>query len=280
MSFWPITPKVKQMLKNTLLKTIRDRRRSLVYWTFGLLLLALTIELTYPAIRDSQPAIQQFMNKALPENLSSAFAYDLNKYGTPAGYLNMEMFFFLAPVLILVFTIGFGTGAIAGEEEKGTLDLLLSFPLPRWRQVVEKAAAMVILALVLVFVLWAGLSIGARIVNMEISLGSLAGMCLSTLLLGIDFGMIALAVGSGTGSAGLAMGVTVALAVSSYLVNGFSTVVDLFRHFQKYSLFFYYIGGEPLASQLNPAHIIIMLIVAIVFLLLAILGFRRRDIAA
>ena len=34
----------------------------------------------------------------------------------------------MIPALFLVASVGNGAGAIAGEEERGTLDLLLSFP--------------------------------------------------------------------------------------------------------------------------------------------------------
>jgi len=44
----------------------------------------------------------------------------------------------MVPLLLLVFGIGFGTNAIAGDEEKGTLGFLLASPLPRWRVVVAK----------------------------------------------------------------------------------------------------------------------------------------------
>jgi len=266
------------VLKNVFLKTIYDKRRSILYWALGLLLLAITIEMFYPTVRDSQRAIQQFIFQALPENLTLAFAYDIQNFGTPIGFLNTEMFFFIVPMLVLIFTISSGSDAIAGEEEKGTLDLLLSFPLSRWRLVVEKAAAMVVLTVVLVFVLWVGLSIGAGIVKMDISLSRLGAMCLSTALLGIDFGMLALALGCATGSRGLAIGGTAGLALLSYFVNALSPVVDTVRHFQNFSLFYYYIGGEPLVNGLNAGHVVIMLAVAAVILGLAILGFRRRDI--
>jgi ABC-2 type transport system permease protein len=279
-SFWLTTARVKNMLRNIFLKTIRDRRRSFAYWALGLLLLAIVIEMFYPTVRDSQQAIQQFISKALPENLTAAFSYDINNFGTPIGFLNTEMFFFMVPMLVLIFAIGFGSDAVAGEEEKGTLDLLLSFPVPRWRLVAEKAVAMIVLTVVLVFVLWAGLSIGAGVVNMDISLSRLAGTCLSAALLGIDFGMFALALGGATGSRGLAIGVTGGLSVVSYFVNALSPVVDVIRHFQNLSLFYYYIGGEPLASGLNAGHIVIMIAVAAIILAAAIFGFRRRDVAA
>ena len=62
-----------------------------------------------------------------------------NDYTSPAGYLRAEFFSLLGPILLLVYTIGGGAKAIAGEEEGRSLDLLLSTPLSRGRVVADKA---------------------------------------------------------------------------------------------------------------------------------------------
>ena len=47
----------------------------------------------------------------------------------------------MVPLLLMIAAIGAGAGAIAGEEERGTLELLLANPLSRRRLVLEKTAA-------------------------------------------------------------------------------------------------------------------------------------------
>jgi ABC-type transport system involved in multi-copper enzyme maturation permease subunit len=66
--------------------------------------------------------------------------------------------FFLAPLLFLIFAIGQGSGAIAGEEERGTLDLLLANPRSRVRIVLEKFGALALMTLGLAAMMWAGLT--------------------------------------------------------------------------------------------------------------------------
>ena len=66
--------------------------------------------------------------RSLPETLRNLFGGD---FTTPAGYLRSETFSALGPILFLVFAIGAGARAIAGEEEGRTLDLLLSTPIRR-----------------------------------------------------------------------------------------------------------------------------------------------------
>ena len=266
------------MLNGIFFKTLRDYRRSMSFWSVGLLLLAVFLVLFYPTIRDSQQAIQEYID-LLPKELMAAFAGDISNYGTPTGFLNSELFFFMVPALFLAFTIGFGSRAIAGEEEGGTLDILLSYPLSRWRLVLEKAGVLVALTLVLGVVLWAGLAIGGGIVGMDISLARIGAGCFSAALLGLAFGMFALALGSSTGNRSMALGLTGGLAVVLYFVNALAPVVDFLEPFQKFSLFYYYIGDAPLTNGLNAGHVGILAATVIVMLGLAVLGFRRRDLS-
>ena len=71
----------------------------------------------------------------LPDALRTLIGSD---FTTPAGYLRSETFSALGPILMLVFAIGAGSRAIAGEEEGRTLDLLLSTPVRRRHVLVDK----------------------------------------------------------------------------------------------------------------------------------------------
>ena len=53
------------------------------------------------------------------------------------------------PLIMLMLTIGYGSGAIAGQDEDGTLGLLVVLPLPRRAILIHKIATMIAQALVL-----------------------------------------------------------------------------------------------------------------------------------
>ena len=91
-------------------------------------------------------------------------------------------------------TVGFGGGTIAKEEERGTLDLLLSTPLPRWLVVTHKFAAMTVIIVVAALALWVGLAVGAAIVGVDVSLWRMLQASISGVLLGLAFGALALTV--------------------------------------------------------------------------------------
>ena len=84
----------------------------------------------YPTVRDNPRPEQD--GERLPRGAEGfhRFGGDLD-YVSGAGYLGSELFSFMVPLLLLVAAIGAGARAIAGEEERGTLDLLLANPLSR-----------------------------------------------------------------------------------------------------------------------------------------------------
>ncbi len=265
------------MLRNIVLKTLRDRRRSLLFWGLGLAAIAAMMVAFYPVIRDAT-FISEYL-ESFPEEFLALFAGEVIDYTSPEGFLNGELFFLMYPLLLLVFAVGFGSDAIAGEEERGTMDLLLANPLNRWRIVLEKFVAMVICILLLTAVFWAILAIGGAIIDMGLNLARLWAVCFSGMLLALSFGTIALAAGCARGKRGISMGVGGALGVYAYMLNALGPLVDWLEPFQVASPFYYYIDANPLANGLNPLHVAVLIGLTVVFLVIAVVTFERRDLA-
>jgi ABC-2 type transport system permease protein len=265
------------VLRNIVLKTLRDRRRSLLFWGLGLVVLAVVLILFYPVIRDAT-FISDYL-ESFPEEFLALFAGEVTDYSSPEGFLNGELFFLMYPLLMLVFAIGFGSGTIAGEEENGTLDLLLSNPLNRWRLILEKFTAMVVCTMLLTIVFWATLAIGGAAIDMGLNLVRLAAVCFSGFLLAIAFGTVALAVGCARGKRGLSMGVGGALGVYGYMLNALAPLIDWLEPFQVASPFYYYIDANPLSNGLNPVHAAVLIGLTALSLGVAIATFERRDLA-
>ncbi|UCB42606.1 MAG: ABC transporter permease subunit [Dehalococcoidales bacterium] len=265
------------MLRNIVLKTLRDRRRSLLFWGLGLVALAAMMVAFYPVVRDAT-FISEYL-ESFPEEFLALFAGEVIDYSSPEGFLHGELFFLMYPLLLLVFAIGFGSGAVAGEEESSTLDLLLSNPLNRWRLVLEKFTAMVICILLLTFVFWATLTIGGAVIDMGLNLLHLAAVCFSGALLAISYSAIALAVGCARGKRGLSMGVAGALGVYGYVLNALAPLIDWLEPFQVASPFYYYIDANPLSNGLDPLHAAVLIGLTVLFLVIALITFERRDLA-
>jgi ABC-2 type transport system permease protein len=112
------------VLSSVFAKTLRDLRRGFVWWSVGLTGMVALMVSVYPTVRDN-PALDK-LAKIYPDAFKGLFGFggELD-YSSPAGYLGIELFSFMVPLLLLIAAIGAGSNAIAGEEERGTLDLLL-----------------------------------------------------------------------------------------------------------------------------------------------------------
>ena len=269
----------KKMLRNVLVKTLRDQRRSLLFWAIGLVALAAFLAGFYPTIKDND--VFQKMVETYPEEMKGLLGVsETSDITSGVGWLNVEAFGFMVPLLFVVFAVMAGSAAIAGEEGRGTLEVLLTEPIDRGRLVLEKFGAMVLATAALGVVLGVALAIGAVSAGMDdVSMWNLTGITLSVVLLGLVFGALAFAVGCITGKSATAGGVSAAVAVVTYLPSAMSGTVELLAPTKWVSPFFYYNGAEPLANGLDPVHALVLLLATVVLGAIGYWGFRRRDLA-
>jgi ABC-2 type transport system permease protein len=265
------------MLTTVFGKTLRDQRRSLAWWALGFVGVVLLYAAVWPTIRDNASFFNDYLEK-LPEAMRNLIGGA--DYATPDGYLQSELFSFMVPIMLLVYTIAAGSRAIAGEEEAGSLDLLLSVPIRRRRVLLDKFLAMLVVTFGLVALMWVSVvAIGAAF-DLEPDLANFTGACLLSFLLGLAFGSIALAVGCATGSKGLAIGVPSGIALVTFLVNMFRTTVDWLDPFRWISPFYYYAGGDPMTNGANGAHVLVLAAISAVGLGVALWALERRDLVA
>lgn len=238
---------------------------------------SLFVTLLYPVVRDT-PAIIDLL-ESYPEALLKAMGIsDLSSYTQPSGYLGTQLFAAYVPILFLIFAIGMGANAIAGEEDRRTLDVLLANPVSRTRVLLEKAVALSImvgvLGVVVFVVVWSG---GLWFSGWVGSL-HLAAAVFSAFLLGLAFGFLALAAGAATGRKGLAIAVVTAVAAATFILQGVAPLASELNWLEKLSPFYYYRGNQPLRYGLSWSHAAVLAGLAALFLSMAVWSFGRRDV--
>ena len=269
------------MLRSVFLKALRDHGRSLLWWLVGVAAYTIFIMLFYPTLQQNSQLLGDYL-KALPEPVLAAFmgmgeARDIT---SPAGFLNAYLFALVMPVIILVYAVIAGGDAIAGEEERGTLDLLLANPIGRVRVLLEKFAFLAVGVTVLAAATWLSVEVGALPVHLTLPHLGVAAVCISLILFGMAFGGLALATGAATGSRGTAGAVAAAVAVFSYLMYSFAPSVPPLEPYRVASLMYLYNGADPLNHGLNPVHAAVLVVFTLACLAVGVLFFRRRDLAA
>ena len=258
-------------------KTLRDRWRSTLVWSAGLLSM-ISLELyIYPTVIKSSVAMKQYID-AFPEALKTIFR--MEDYFSGAGFLGTELFSLMIPLIFISVAAARGSSAVAGEVESGAADILFTLPISRAKILLSKLSAMVLEVLFLSTLTVASIVIGARMVDMDISTSSLITATSASGLLALLFGAIALLAGSYTGKRGVATGVAITFAIAALLFYSLAPIVDTFDYLTPLNPMDWAINGNPLANGVAAISLVKLAILFIVISTSAIALLRKRDIKA
>jgi ABC-2 type transport system permease protein len=255
---------------------LRDHRRALVGWCVGVAAYVAMIAAIFPSI-ESSPELDELL-ESYPEVLKSLFGLESGASITSgAGYLDLELFGLMLPLLVLVLAIGAGARIFAGEEDAGRLELVLAYPVRRRDAVLAKGAA--VAGEILLVCVVAGLVILAfdPLVGLDLAVGRVLGAIAALAALGLLHGWLALAVGATLPSRALAIGVPAGLAAAGYLVNGLHGLAGWLDPFRFVSPF-WLVGSSPLGSGVNAIGLFVVLAAALVVLAAGSLLVERRDL--
>ncbi|MBB4661483.1 ABC transporter permease [Conexibacter arvalis] len=256
------------------LRTLRSERAAMIGWSLSTLALVAVVLAFWPSIEGDDTLTRSFGE--LPPSVQSAVG--IADLGTPAGYLQGQLFSTLGPLIFLSFAIGRGARAIAGEEERGTMDLLLATPIHRARVVIEKAVALLAGLLALGLVTWLGLVAIGPLVDIDLSAGKLAAATAGNLLLGVLYGGIALCLSGATGRRGLSLGIAAGLAAAGFLYTSIAPFVAGLSDHLGFSPFQWAYGDEPLRNGADWGDFGLLLAGGLLFTALAVALFDRRDV--
>lgn len=235
------------MLTSIFTKTLHDQRRGLVGWGLGIAATVMVMGAIWPSFSDMDidGLLAQY-----PEALRELF--NVRSMSTGAGYLNAELFSLMLPAIFIVFAVGRGARLIAAEEEDGTLELLLTMPISRTAVLLQKAAGLVVELFVLTVVLLAATCATSSIFGLDVGVLAATNGALAMGLLGLEFGLIALALSAASGRRTFAVGVTSAIAGASYLVYLAAQLVESLRPLRNVSPFHQAISGGPIGDRFPP----------------------------
>ncbi|SFQ17541.1 ABC-2 type transport system permease protein [Amycolatopsis arida] len=262
------------LLRNVYTKSLWDGRRALAGWTVGTTAVAAAYAAFYPQLAGGGAMAEMVagFSPAMRE------AFRMQDISSAAGYLGSSVFGLIVPLLMICYGAATGARAVAGDEESGYLDVLLTHPVSRARFFLERFAALAAGAVAIGAVLWLAL-LGIRgAAELEsVSVAQFAGQCLNTAMLGVVFGALALAVGAAFGGRTLALGVTAGVGVAAYVANTFAGQlgVDWLRYL---SPLHYYIGGEPLRHGVQWADAGVLALLAAALVAAGTWTFTTRDL--
>jgi ABC-2 type transport system permease protein len=260
------------MMESVFMKTLYDLRWNILAFCVGLATLAFFVLYIYPSFAEANEGIFEGLQAEAAQAILGAA-----NPGTPEGFLNVQLFPFL-PLILAIFLIVATSAAIAGEEGEKTLGVLMARPVSRWRVLTEKALAIGV-GLLLISLATAGGSIaGALAAGVEIDLAELGLSIVAAIPWGVwvlGFGLFCSAIfKSRMWAALLATGVVVA----AYMFNSLTEFVTSLVAYNRFLPMYYYNWGDPLIGPVNWIHVGVLVGSGVVFYLLAMLAFERREI--
>ncbi len=252
---------------------LRLRRRSMLWYAVGMAVYAFLVVAMYPAMKNDTA-----LSNMMKGNQTAAALFGASGSVTsPVGWANANLYANFLPLLVLLLTIGYGANAIAGQCEEGTLGVLATLPISRRRLLLEKTLTLVVVAVPMALATMAIMLLGPRY-DLHLGVWPLTGTTLTLILLGVDFGLLALAVGTTTGHRGVALATTSVLAAAAYLVSSLAPVISWAHTFRYASPFYWAIGDNQLAGGPSATAISILTAIAIALLTAALASVPRLDI--
>jgi ABC-2 type transport system permease protein len=259
-------------------RSLQDRRASLAWWAVGLFAYTAMIIAVWPTVEDNTDF--QSLADDYPEALKAMFGGDeaFALLTTPSGFLNTYVFSMIFPLLLVGLGVAMGSALLAGDEESGLLDLLLSTPITRARAVSEKALAIVMATLwmgVVLVVVTYGLG---RVVGLEVGFDRLLAATVGALMFGLLHAMVALLAGASSGRRGTATGVAWGVALAGYLLSVVANLSDALDWLRWGSPLHYATADDPVVNG-APVEYLALAGACVVVFVATILVFERHDLS-
>lgn len=249
-------------------------RGQILGWGIALCLLGLMMVWFYPQIAEQQETFDQLLEAYPPE--FSAFFGDLSAMATPDGFITIEFFSYM-PLVLGVFAVLAGSGLLASDEERGTLDLVLAHPVSRTGLFIGRVLAFIVTTLAILFISWLGIVLAKTWFSVELDGFKVALPFVSLLAELLFFGAFALLMSMVLPSRRLAAMVSGLFLVASFFITGLARLSDDLQTIAKLSPLNYYQTQEAFEG-LNITWLAGLLALALLFGIVAWWRFERRDI--
>jgi ABC-2 type transport system permease protein len=248
------------------------RRNAIIGWSLGLCFFPLVYIAIYPSVADQMAGFADL-------EIYQALGMSLGTFGDWVG----SILIVFMPLIAAIYGIINGTDTLAGEEEDGRLEMVVTLPLPRWQIVTAKAIAFVISSLIMFLVV----SVVSLLVFQSIE------SQIETEMLGVDLftavmsawplvfavGMLSLFLAAFCANRRFASMIAAAILVIRYFGSNLANSTTALEPFEPLFLFTYLdASGTAVMEGQQAGDLGVLLGVGLVSFALAIFFFQRRNL--
>ena len=260
--------------RNIYLKTLRDYRIAIVGWGVGMGLLMYVVLAAFPSLVETAAA------RAALVSLAPSFSWAAEPIAvdTAGGYATYK--YGLVILVIAIWPLLVGSRVLRGEEERGSLDVLLSLPRGRGPVALEKLAAVWTALLGMGLLIGLLTFVGGKSVSADFGLGDALLFGLNIALICGVFGSIALLISQFTQERRTAAGWTAGLLLVFVVLDMVHRVIPNTEWISRLSPVYYYNLSKPLVPGYgtNPGAMLALLALCILLSGAAVWLFTLRDV--
>lgn len=261
-------------------QTVRDNLPGVLAWGLAYSALIGLVTLLYPILEENNTLLGVVRGLGLM-GVGNNSAINLQTMTSFAGYVAFEALSW-APLILSIYLIPQALNAVAREEERGTLDILLSTPTPRWRLLVEKVAASLVSLAGILVIMWVALVVSSQLVQAEnFTIYHATAGIWHIFPISAAIMMMTLLISVTVRNSRSAGGLAALFILTSYFLRAITdliTDVPVLRELSQVSLFAYYRSLTALSQGFQLGYETVLLTVAVILFLLSLWQFQRRDI--
>ena len=263
-------------------RTLAAQRTKLVIVSAALGIWGVLMPLIYAELIDTPLGAQfkqMIASGLVPEQLTRFGGGDIF---TLPGAVALGFIHPIAVALVSIFAIGFAAAAVAGERQRGTLEVVLARPTSRRAVYGSLFGAMVLfVSLAIVAVMVGTVASAAAFGKLgELEVGNVPILWLNAVLLYASLGSVALAASVSFDRLGPALGVSLGFTIVSYFLEILGSLWPDAQPLQPFSVFHYLDPQSVLDGKADAFDMVVLAAVTLAGVAWSLVVFPRRDLAA
>jgi ABC-2 type transport system permease protein len=257
------------------IQTIKDKYKGAIIASVLLFAYVFWMATFYPAMEDSMAMYDEMLeNPTFKAMLGSEIA-GMSSF---SGFLTVELFSYIG-LVIGAYAAFLAASFIAGEIEQKASELMLSLPVSREHIILSRFAAILPIAVIVSLAMLLAVYAGARFIGepVEIIWFAYAMLFTGVFMLAVGSGALLLSalMSDGKKAAFSAIGILLVM----FLIENIGSMITSIDWARKLSLYHYAkVTTIVLNHEVSWTNLGILLAATVVFLTLAVIAFRRRDV--
>lgn len=262
---------IKKLIKS-------NSKKTLIFLAISLLISLMYVAIFPSMQKDGPQLIEGFKDVDFYQGMDIRI---LDMFKSLEGFMAAENYSIMWPILMIIFVISYASSTLAGEINKGNIELLLSQPLSRSQIFLAKYLSGLFLTLTLVFSSNLLIIPLAKIAGIDVNYKSYIMISITGGLFSIAIYSLTFMFSSMYSSAGKPASLIMAILIFMYAIKILANVEQSIDFLKYLSFFHYYDSNAALIdNSISTLSLIIFGAVTLLSTIVGIIYFDKRDIAA